>query len=265
VHFDPAAPPERVGHKAVARVLSDIAAMGGEPRWALLDVVAPAPLPVATLEAVYRGAARVARRHGLAIVGGDLATGPVLELHAFALGAVARGGAVRRAGARPGDRLFVTGRLGGSLQGHHLRFRPRVREGRWLRSWATAMIDVSDGLATDLRHLIAASGVGALLDTASLPVSSAARRMGDGRPAVDHALYDGEDFELLFTIPAARQAAFRRAWRRAFRLACTPIGVITGRRGAILCRDEQGRVRPLRGRGYEHFRTALRNRSPRRR
>lgn len=254
VHFLAGTRGRRVGHKAAGRVLSDIASMGGDPRWVLVDLVAPPAMPMAYLEEVYRGATALCARHGAAIIGGDLAKGPRLELHLFAVGSVPKGRALLRSGARPGDALYVTGALGGSLLGRHLDFEPRVAEGAWLRAgrWATAMMDVSDGLAADLRRLTAESGVGADLRAEALPVSAAARRMRDGLGPLAHALTDGEDFELLFTVPAARAAAFDRAWRRRFDLRCTAIGTITRRRGAIGILDGRTR-RPLSEDGYQHF------------
>jgi thiamine-monophosphate kinase len=255
VHFGPDAAPAAIGHKALGRVLSDIAAMGGEPLWALVDVVAPARTPAARLEGIYRGAVALARRAGMALVGGDTSRGPVLELHVFGVGRVPRGRALLRSGARPGDILYVTGVLGGSRAGKHLRFAPRLAEGRWLGEgrWASALLDVSDGLATDLRRLAVASRVGIRLDAARVPVAPAARRLQDGRPALAHALGDGEDFELLFTVRRAKAAAFEPAWRRAFRLRCTRIGVVTDPREGIRLAGADGRLAPLRAHGYEHF------------
>lgn len=254
IHFAAGTPAAAVGHKAVGRVLSDLAAMGGTPRWGLLDLVAPPALPARELDALYRGALRLAQRHGLAIAGGDLARGRQLEIHAFAVGTVPRGAAVLRSGARTGDAVFVTGTLGGSLRRKHLRFEPRVLEGQWLRDWATSMIDVSDGLATDLRHLMESGGVGAMLTEQAIPVAADARRMPDRRSPLDHALRDGEDFELLFTVPAHRVQAFLRDWETAFRLRCTLIGRITEFSGRLEIADAAGRARVLTGGGYEHFR-----------
>ena len=254
VHVRPDDPPEAVGHKAIARALSDIAAMGGEPRWALLNVVAPAATPVQRLEAIYRGAARTAAAFGLSIVGGDLSDGPALELHVFAIGAVPRGEAITRSGAHAGDLLAVTGALGGSRLGRHLAFVPRVREGQWLRPWATAMIDLSDGLATDLRHLAAMSRVGVELDRDAIPVSEAASTMPDHQPALDHALFDGEDFELLFTLRGDQAEAFRQAWSAAFELPCTIIGRLSAREKNIVFRSPDGRREPLKDAGFAHYR-----------
>lgn len=254
VHFPPGAPPAAVGHKAVGRVLSDLAATGAEPCWLLVDLVAPPGTPVARLERCYEGAGALAARHGAAIVGGDLARGPALELHVFGVGRVPRGTAVLRSGARPGDLLYVTGALGGRAAGGDPAFEPRVREGAWLREggWAGAMMDVSDGIGTDLPRMARASGTGAEVDGPAVPVSGAARAAAGARTPLERALRDGEDFELLFTVRPDRRAAFERAWRAAFELACTRIGRVTDRAGEVLLVDAAGARGPLGG-GYEHF------------
>lgn len=256
IHFLKTDAGERVGHKAIGRALSDLAAMGAEPLWALVNVVAPRALAVNRLEAVYRGAARLARRHRLAIVGGDLARGPRLELHVFAVGRVPRGKAILRSSAQPNDLVYVTGSLGGSRAGKHLDFAPRMAEGQWLRSgrWARAMIDLSDGLATDLAHLLAESGVAAVLESERIPLATAARGGSKARVGLTQALFDGEDFELLFTVAARKRAAFEAAWRRRFRLRCTQVGVIVrGRTGQIHLLDAGGRRTLLQRAGYDHF------------
>lgn len=240
VHFRRDARPGAIGHKAAARVLSDLAAMGAEPLHLLTNLVAPPTATWSSIEQMYRGAARICGRHGAAIIGGDTASGPLLELHVFGVGRVPEGRAVLRSGGQPGDAIFVTGALGGSLKGRHLAFEPRVREGIFLRRWATAMMDVSDGLALDLHRLCRASGVGADLDSERIPVSRAAR-------GVRAALSDGEDFELLLTVPRRRAVSFERAWRRAFSLRCTRIGDLRAGRGIRL----DGR--PLAAGGFEHF------------
>lgn len=257
VHFLADAPPEGIGHKAAGRVISDIAASGGEPLWVLFDVVAPADLPMSRLEAVYDGATRLCARYGAAIVGGDLARGERLELHAFAVGRVPRGRAALRSGARPGDVIYVTGRLGGSIRGRHLAFEPRVAEGRWLteEGWVSAMMDVSDGLAADLRRIFEQSGVGGEIELARVPVSDAARAMDDALSPVGHAMCDGEDFELLFTVRAERRAAFEAAWADRFPLECTAVGRITAATGELRAIGLDGRSVVFEGNGYEHFRT----------
>lgn len=255
IHFAADTPPAAIGHKALGRVLSDIAAMGGEPLWILVDVVAPTRMTLRWLAQVKSGLIALARRWNVAVVGGDLSCGPVLELHVFGVGRVPRGCAVLRSGARPQDGLWVTGTLGGSLAGKHLHFEPRLQEGCWLRKnrWATAMIDLSDGLATDLRHMLQAGRVGAELDLSALPVSQASRRTRDGRSAVDHALTDGEDFELLFTVPRAKETKFPAAWRRRFSIPCTRIGTITADAGTLVGIDRDGKRNILKTTGFEHF------------
>jgi thiamine-monophosphate kinase len=253
VHFTSATPLEAVGHKAMGRLLSDIAAMGGEPLWALINVAAPASTPASSIEKIYDGALALGKRHGLAVVGGDMAAGPVLELHAFAVGAVPAGQAVLRSGARPGDRLYVTGCLGGSILGKHCAFEPRIAQGRLLRGVASAMIDLSDGLATDLRHLADRSGVGAELRLSQIPVADAARQLTGARSPVEHALFDGEDFELLFAVPPDREAALLKTWGAVFELSCTAIGVMTALTGTLECVAEDGRRIPLAHTGFQHF------------
>lgn len=256
IHFLPDTEPLRIGHKAVGRVLSDFAAMGGVPAWALVDVVAPASTEMERLESVYLGAQRLAGAHGLRIVGGDTAGGPLLELHVFGVGWVAAGKAVRRSGARPGDRIFVTGSLGGSLAGKHLDFEPRVAEGRWLgeSGFVTAMIDVSDGLITDLRHIIEESRVGAEILGETIPVSDAARSLAGRDSALARALHDGEDFELLFCVMPDQAGAFADAWRKRFKLPCTEIGRVTEERGRLTLLQCERRLE-LDADGYEHFRS----------
>ena len=254
IHFTDRAKASDVGWKALGRVLSDIAAMGGEPLWILVDLVAPASIPVSRLEGLYRGLSRLARRHGVAVVGGDTSRGRTLELHVFAVGRVARGKSVLRSGASPGDVLYVTGLLGGSGLGRHLRFEPRVAEGQWLaeEGWATAMMDLSDGLATDLRRMMAASGTGAVIEAIRVPIAAAARRMKSRGSPLDHALSDGEDFELLFTIPCRKADEFEAAWRKRFHLRCTRIGEMTKKPGRLEL-DEGGLRTELKARGYEHY------------
>jgi len=253
IHFTNETPAAAIGHKAVGRGLSDIAAMGGQPVWALIDIVASPDTPIATIDGIYRGAAQLAEEYSLAIVGGDISQSPKLEIHVFAIGQLPAGSAVLRSGASSGDLLFVTGSLGGSLQGKHLAFEPRVREGAWLRGRATALIDISDGLASDLRHLSDMSGTGARLNTARIPLSPEASGMNNARTPLDHSLYDGEDFELLFTIPSRDHEAFVFSWRETFDLGCTLIGVMTPKKGIIECVDKDNGITLLDKKGYEHF------------
>lgn len=214
VHVEASSPPRLWGRKACARALSDLAASAADPRAVLCALRAPAEAHERTLRAILRGVEDEARLHGAALVGGDLACSP--GPLGLSVSAVGEGGKLRapgRGGARPGDVLVATGPLGGSLLGRHLRLVPRLAEGRWLvQRGARAMIDVSDGLALDAARLARASGV--RLDLDEVPVHRDARRAArlDGRPALHHALFDGEDHELLAAVPA-------RAWPRLAREA----------------------------------------------
>jgi thiamine-monophosphate kinase len=196
--------PRRVGRKAMAVNLSDIAAMAGKPVAAVVSAGLPRQDGRLLAEELYLGLREVADAFDTAIVGGDTNSwdGP-LVLSVTVLGEASPRGAVRRSGARPGDWLLVTGPLGGSLLGKHLDFTPRVREALQLNELADlhAMIDISDGLAADLNHLCEESGCGAVVHASSLPITPAALSLQDGRSPQDHALSDGEDFELLVALP----------------------------------------------------------------
>jgi thiamine-monophosphate kinase len=164
VHFTCETPPEKIGRKALARCLSDVAAMGGKPVSAVVTLALPTDFEVTRVEKIYEGLNQLAAEYGVAIVGGETTTNPERVLISIALlGTVSRGRALLRSGAKAGDAIFVTGQLGGSLRGRHLDFEPRLAEARWLaENFAIhSMIDVSDGLASDLRHVLKASRVGA--------------------------------------------------------------------------------------------------------
>jgi thiamine-monophosphate kinase len=259
VHFTREAPPEKIGRKAMARCLSDIAAMAGTPTVALVTLALPRTFEVKFIEAIYAGMAELAQRHGVAIVGGETTTNPERILISIALlGQVPRGKAVRRTGAKPGDAIFVTGELGGSLAGRHLEFEPRLAEARWLAEHFSlhAMIDLSDGLAGDLRHILQASGVGAELLKTAIPISRAAKLRAKAgastKPAFVGALTDGEDFELLFTVAGKDAVKLLDAWKKQFpKLKLSCIGKITAGEG-ITVRDQNG-VQPLTAHGYVHF------------
>ena len=248
-HFLPDTDPRLVGRKALARVLSDFASMGAEPRWALVDLVAPADAPVARIDGVFDGFAELARAHGVALVGGDTSCGDALELHVFCAGAVPHGRALLRSGARPGDLLFSTGPLGDSFAtGRHLAFEPRLAEGRRLReAGAHACIDVSDGLASELWHLARESGMHLHVDLSAIPVSPTLA----GRPdAAARALGDGEDFELLFAAPGpVDPGPGARPWPPAFGRVAGPApgGAVT------FSAAPGGAARPLPERGFDHF------------
>jgi thiamine-monophosphate kinase len=259
VHFTPGTAPEKIGHKGLGRCLSDIAAMAGTPSAALVTIALPRDFNPDFVEAIYTGLNALARRHQVAIVGGETTTNPGGTLISVALlGWVPRGKGVLRSGAEAGDAIFVTGELGGSLAGKHLEFEPRLAEARWLAQEFSlhAMLDISDGLAGDLRHILTASRVGAELLATAIPISREARRAAKAAPSTKPpllaALTDGEDFELLFTVASRDAVPLLDAWKVQFpALALTCIGKIKAGEG-ITIRDQQG-VRPLTDHGYAHF------------
>ncbi len=257
IHFLPDADPRLVGRKAVGRALSDIAAMGGQPKWFLINITAPGELSLDQLKAIYRGARQLTRKYGATIVGGDLGKGSELALHVFAIGQAPVGTSIRRDGARRGDIVYVTGQLGGSMAGRHFTFEPRIREGVWLRKQGgvTAMMDVSDGLATDLPRLLKRSGVSALLQERAIPIAPAARRIDDEKTPLLRALTDGEDFELVFTVSPERASALEAAWRNAFRLRLSQIGEIVSGDGQLFLEDKSGQRQQWTAAGFEHFRS----------
>ncbi len=259
VHFTRDTPPDKIGHKALARCLSDIAAMAGTPTAALITLGLPKQFAPGFIENIYAGINALAKQHHVAIVGGETTTNPERILISVALiGFAPRGKVVLRSGAKVGDAIFVTGELGGSITGKHLEFSPRLAEARWLAEHFTlhSLMDVSDGLAGDLRHILCASQCGAELHKSAVPISRAAREIskrGDAaKPAFVAALTDGEDFELLFTVAAKTAVPLLDAWKQEFpelKLSC--IGKIVAGQGITL-RDETG-VRPLAAQGYVHF------------
>ncbi|MCU0783848.1 MAG: thiamine-phosphate kinase [Verrucomicrobia bacterium] len=259
IHFTDATPPEKVGHKALARCLSDIAAMAGTPTAALVTIGLPRKFDAAFVEKIYSGMNTLACHHGVAIVGGETTTNPERILISVALvGSVPRGKALLRSGAKVDDAVFVTGELGGSLAGRHLEFEPRLTEARWLANHfpIRAMIDLSDGLAGDLRHIMKASGVGVELLKTAIPISRAAKAIanrGDAaKPALVAALTDGEDFELLFTVASKEAVPLLDAWKKQFpKLKLSCIGkVVAGQ--TLTLRDKNG-ARPFTAPGYVHF------------
>ncbi|GBD36409.1 Thiamine-monophosphate kinase [bacterium HR36] len=193
----------RIGRKALAINLSDLAAMAAEPIAAVVSLALPRSLDLPAVQELYEGMLALAEEFAMAIIGGDTNSwsGP-LAINVAAIGRAGPYPVVRRKGAQPGDWLFVTGPLGGSILGKHLDFIPRVREALRLSHIVSlrAMIDISDGLARDLHHLCQESGCGAIIEEEHIPISSAAYALRDGVSPLEHALSDGEDFELLFAV-----------------------------------------------------------------
>jgi thiamine-monophosphate kinase len=212
VHFLADTPPALVGRKAVMRAASDFAAMGGTPTTALVTIGMPQSTAIRWLDSFYKGLNSAMAECGISLVGGE--SSRTQENHIFAavtlLGHAPAGQWVSRGGGKPGDVLYVTGVLGGSIRSHHLRFQPRLEEGRWLARQIrpSAMMDLSDGLARDLPRMAEASGTGWRVEPDRLP-----RRRGC---TVEQAATDGEDYELLFAVAPARAEKLEAIWPRRF-------------------------------------------------
>ncbi len=239
VHFLAKEKPARVGWKALCRAVSDIAAMGGVPRNALITIAVAREVKLAWLRGIYAGLRKAARRFGVSIVGGETSRSPGPAFISVALtGEVERARCITRSGGTAGDFLFVTGRLGGSLAGKHLDFIPRLAEARWLAGnfRIRAMMDISDGLAADLPRLARASGCGFAISEDKVPCGRGC--------TVAQALGDGEDFELLFAVRPADAEKLEAKWRAKFpKLALTQIGTLTRSDAA---------AKPTH-RGHDHF------------
>jgi thiamine-monophosphate kinase len=223
IHFQPTIDPVLVGWKAMMRPLSDFAAASAVPQFVLITLIVPATRSTSWVRKLYRGIKRAASRFDVAIVGGETSAtrGPV-AISVSVSGFVEKSRWISRRGGKKGDDLFVTGRLGGSLRGKHLRFVPRIHESRWLTKnfRIHAMMDLSDGLGADLPRLARASKLAFKIDKNSLPLASGAK--------VNDAISDGEDYELLFAISPRDRARLRREWKRKFpRLPLTRIGSLS--------------------------------------
>ena len=256
-------PPESVGHRCLARGLSDISAMGGEPVAAFLSLALPTDLKQDWVDGFLRGLFRLAAKHKVPLAGGDIAESPSGVLaDIVVVGSVPTGGVLLRSGARPGDVIYVTGQLGASAMvlhalrngeavppktkqaAPHFWPEPRLAVGRALRGIATAAIDISDGLSTDLTHLCEESGVGAIVREYSIP-----REVSFEGSSLHFALHGGEDYELLFTAPAKRRVPQKIAGVRV-----TAIGEITAdARHRLFLTDSHGQRKPLIARGWQHL------------
>ncbi len=228
VHFTADAPAAAVGWKAMARPLSDFAAMAGVPQFALVTFIAPPATSGAWAKGVYRGLAKAARAFDVAIVGGETSRidGPA-AISVSVTGRVGRARWASRSGGSSGDHLYVTGSLGGSIRGKHLRFTPRIAEAQWLAAnfAITAMMDLSDGLGADLPRLARASKVGFTVDRSAIP-----RTRGC---SAEQAIGDGEDYELLFAVAPNASDALQRKWHCKFpKLRLTRIGQFTNESAA---------------------------------
>ncbi|MGH2555516.1 MAG: thiamine-phosphate kinase [Actinomycetota bacterium] len=282
IHFDrETVSANDLGYKALAVNVSDVAAMGGSPRYGMVSLGLPEEVEASWVVELYGGLRDAAGEYAMAVVGGDTSRSERLVVSVAVTGEVARGGAVTRSGARPGDRVVVTGALGASAGGlkllqapphdvaptvasdwgrtllnSHLRPAARVGEGQTLaQSGATAMMDVSDGLAKDLGRLCEASEVRAAVVLADVPVALSLKELADVLPDVDPltlALEGGEDYELLATMPPAAVSGAASKLAERFGTQLTDVGEIREGRGLVAI-ESDGTERPLEPRGWDHF------------
>lgn len=280
VHFDlMSVSAHDLGHKSITASASDIAAMGGSPRYGLVSLALPATVEAPWVMELYGGIREAAHEYGMVVVGGDTTRGEQHVVSVAAVGTVARGKAVTRSGARSGDHLVVTGTLGGAAGGLRLAGEPphgvrgalrsawgrelvqaylrpvaRVGEGETLaQSGATAMIDISDGLALDLSRLCAESEVGATLRLADVPVPQALEELGRelGIDPLEQALHGGEDYELLACLPPDAVAPAQEQIRDRFGTTLTPIGEVTD--DGLVAVQVDGAEAPLEPKGWDPF------------
>jgi len=245
--------PAAAARKAVAVTLSDLAAVGAVPRALVVSAILPRGVAWETFAGIARGLLAAAEEFGADLVGGDTSVADApLSLAVFATGDLLDGGPVGRSGAKPGQVLSVTGPLGGSIFGRHLTFRPRLDASRALlaRRIPSAMMDLSDGLSRDLPRLCRASGVGADVDPAALPIHDDVARHHDGRSALEHALHDGEDFELLLAHEPLRPGV--EAELEALGVRLRRIGLVTASPGVVRLVGTGGPT-PLVPRGFDHL------------
>lgn len=267
VHFSEDIPPEDLGYKALAVNLSDLAAMGARPAWAMMALTLP-QAEEAWLAAFAHGFFELAQRFSVALVGGDLTRGPLsitVQMHGF----VPEGRALRRSGARAGHYIYVTGTLGDAalaltprlieltdtyrpyLLGRLYRPSPRISEGLIVRPIASSAIDISDGLIADLGHILETSHVGAVLEVDRLPLSTALQKIKDKKYGWELALTGGDDYELCFTLPPEHRAVLESK-RSDFACTVSCIGRIETERG-LRCIEHDGTPYIPQGAGYRHF------------
>jgi thiamine-monophosphate kinase len=235
--------PYLIGRKALAISLSDIAACGGMPKYCLISLSIPGKTKVNVCDRIYKGMKYLAGQYGVSIVGGDLSASKILAVNISLIGFVEKKRLVLRNGAKPGDMIFVTGGLGGSISGKHLAFEPRLKEARLLVKGfkINSMIDISDGLIQDLSHILEESKTGAVLYEDLIPVNKQASGLRD-------AFYSGEDFELLFTL------SLKEARKLTGKNSCfIPIGQILSKKSGLTLLTKSGRLKNIQIRGFRHF------------
>lgn len=236
--------PELIGRKALAISISDIAACGGISRYCLVSLGMPKDISLARVDKISQGIFDLAKQYRINIVGGDLSRANQLTLDVSMLGVVEKKCLALRSQAKKGDIIFVSGSLGGSIFGKHLRFTPRLKEARYLvkNFKVNAMIDISDGLAQDLNHILKQSNVGAIIYEDLIPLNKQARNIND-------ALYTGEDFELLFTL--SRKQAKKLLKKNT--LNFKPIGEVVEAKYGLRLIDKKGKEKIIPAKGFKHF------------
>jgi len=235
--------PYLIGRKSIAVSISDIAACGGTPRHCVISIGIPRKTSIEFMDKLFKGMLDLAKIYKINLVGGDLSSAKNLVVDVSMLGIVEKKNLVLRSGAKAGDIIFVTGSLGGSIKGKHLKFTPRVKESATLvkNFKVNAMIDISDGLSQDLGHILNASNVGAIIFEDLIPLANPARNLDD-------ALVSGEDFELLFTLsPKDAKEVFKKKFK------FFPIGEIVDKKYGLRLMDKRGQELILEPKGYRHF------------
>ncbi len=263
--------PFQLGWKSLAVNISDIAAMGGEPTYAFVSIGLPRETTVEFVDELYSGMRKAAEAYSVDIVGGDTVSAPQLIINVALLGEVEEENLILRSGAKAGNALVVTGDLGGSGAGlailehdlpiegteKHLVPVPRVREGRLLAKsgYVTSMIDISDGLASEVHHICEESGTGAEIYMRKIPLSENVRRVAEytRKPPYEFALFGGEDYELLFTCQSDKVSLLTKDVLENCNTPLTTVGRIVETSGSITIADASGRIVPLTPRGYNHF------------
>jgi thiamine-monophosphate kinase len=249
VHFNRSMRPFDIGHKALACSISDIAAMGGEPKYAIISLGLPRDLKISFIKNLYRGIISTANIFRIDVVGGDTNRSKKIIIDVTLLGEVKKRNLILRSKAEVNDIIFVTGKLGASFRTEkHLSFKPRLKESQFLinRYRINSMIDISDGLVQDLIHILEESRKGAIIYEEAIPINREA--------SLDNALYDGEDYELLFTLSAKQASRLKNDLaQRIIKFSISEIGKINDKKNTLEIIDRCGRKKMLKDNGFEHF------------
>jgi len=245
-HFYKGADPELVGKKSLSCNISDIAAMGGVPKFAVVSMGIPGSLDLKYADALYKGIRKAAVRFKVDLVGGDTVGSKNIVINIALIGEVEKENLALRSTARESDIIFVTGNIGGSIKGRHLDFIPRLKEARFLvkNFKINSMIDVSDGLLADLRHILEKSDKGAVIHEKAVPVSKNAADFNS-------AVRDGEDFELIFTLSARQVDRLEKIW--PFKTKISRIGTINSARKGFILVKKSGKPAKITSVGFTHF------------